>query len=167
MSKKQNARKTKPTTEAETGAYETLIGALSGLQRGFEIPESAREFVTRSTATAKERAAAMHDGANKVVGGIEGAIVDAVTAAAEINRKLIGAAHQDAGAALAAVDKLAGAKSLTEAYQLSMDYWRERGEIGMARAGNVTAFLNEKLSNGVKAVQAGVGRVMPYSRQAA
>src|SRR5262249_12556310 len=131
MSKRQNARKAKPATEAKARGYQWLTGALSGLQNGFEIPESAREFVTRSRATAKERAAAMHDGANKIVGNIEGAIVDAVTGAAEINRKLIGAAHEDAGAALAAIDKLAGAKSAAEAYQLYMDFWRKRAEVGM------------------------------------
>src|SRR5262249_39795021 len=166
MSKKQNARKTAPAAETDSCAYQSLLGALSGLSRGFEFPESAREFVTRSTATAKERAAAMHDGAHKVVGGIESVIIDAVTGAAELNRKLIGAAHEDAGAALAAIDKLAGAKSAAEAYQLSVDYWRERGEIGVARGRNATAFLNEKLSNGLKAVQAGVARVA-YPRQAA
>src|SRR5262249_45351416 len=133
---------------------------------GFEIPESAREFVTRSTATAKERAAAMHDGANKIVGNIEGAIVDAVTGAAEINRKLIGAAHEDAGAALAAIDKLAGAKSAAEAYQLYMDFWRKRAEVGMARTRNVGAFVDEKLSSGAKALQQGLGRIVPEWRQA-
>ena len=89
MTKKQNARKTKSATGAATAAYGSVIKALGGLQSKLEIPESAREFVKRGAATAKQRAAAMHDGANKVAGVIEGTIVDAVTGVADINRKLI------------------------------------------------------------------------------
>ena len=66
MTKKQNTRKSQSATGAATAAYGSLIKALGGLQSKLEIPESAREFVKRGAATAKQRAAAMHDGANKV-----------------------------------------------------------------------------------------------------
>jgi len=167
MTKKQNARKTKSSTGAATAAYGSVIKALGGLQSKLEIPESAREFVKRGAATAKQRAAAMHDGANKVAGVIEGAIVDAVTGVADINRKLIDTAHDDTAAALAAIDKLAAAKSLAEAYQLYLSYWRERGEVGMARAKNVATFLSAKVYDCVKAVEDGAARIVPASRQAA
>src|SRR5712691_12367442 len=85
MTKKQNSRKSQSATGAAT-AYGSVIKALGGLQSKLEIPESAREFVKRGAATAKQRAAAMHDGANKVAGVIEGTIVDAVTGVADINR---------------------------------------------------------------------------------
>src|SRR6266496_3286416 len=126
MTKKRNARNTKSAAEATTGAYESAFKALSGLQSKLEIPKSAREFVKRTAATAKERAAAMHDGANKVAGVIEGAIVDGVTGVADVNRKLIHTAHDDTEAALAAIDKLAAAKSLAEANRLTVDYSRQR-----------------------------------------
>src|SRR5207247_5066256 len=64
MTKKQNTRKSQSATGAATAAYGSLIKALGGLQSKLEIPESAREFVKRGAATAKQRAAAMHDGAN-------------------------------------------------------------------------------------------------------
>ena len=166
MTKKQNARKTKSATRAATAAYGSVIKALGGLQSKLEIPESAREFVKRGAATAKQRAAAMHDGANKVAGVIEGTIVDAVTGVADINRKLIDTAHDDTAAALASIDKLAAAKSLAEAYQLTVDYWRERGEIGMGRAKNVAAFVSAKVYDGVKAVEDAGARITPAWRQA-
>ena len=97
---------------------------------------------------------------------IEGAIVDAVTGVADINRKLIDTARDDTEATLAAIDKLAAAKSLAEAYQLGVDYWRERGEVGMARAKNVAAFVSAKVYDGVKAVEDGASKMVP-SRQAA
>jgi hypothetical protein len=167
MSKKQNARDAQPATETNPGAYEWLTGALSALPGGFEIPQSARDLVTRGTATAKERVSAAHDGANNIVGGLESIIVGAVTGIADVNRKLIGAAHEDAAVALAAIEKLADAKSAPEAYQLYVDYWRERGEVGVARARSISALVNEKLSTGMNAVQQGLGRIVPERRQAA
>ena len=165
MSKKQNTRKTKSATQAATGAYGSIVKALGGLQSKLEIPQSAREFVKRSTVTAKERATAMHDGANKAAGVIEGAIVDAVTGVTDIHRKLIETAHDDTEAALAAIDELAGARSLAQAYQVYRDYWRKRGEDGMARAKNVAVFLGARLFDGVKAVEDGAARLAPASRQ--
>src|SRR5260370_16969087 len=95
MTKKQNARKRKSATGAATAAYGSVIKALGGLQSKLEIPESAREFVKRGAATAKQRAAAMHDSANKVSGVIEGTIVDALTGVSDITRKLIEPAHHN------------------------------------------------------------------------
>ncbi len=167
MTKKQNARKTQSATGAATAAHGSAIKALGDLRSKFEIPESAREFVKRGAATAQQRATAMHDGANKVASVIEGAIVDAVTGVADINRKLIDTAHDDTAAALTSIDKLAAAKSLAEAYQLTVDYWRERGEVGMGRAKNIAAFVSAKVYDGVKAVEDAAARLTPASRQAA
>jgi hypothetical protein len=167
MAKKQNARKTQSATEATTGTYESMMKGLSALQNKFEIPESAREFVKRGTATAKERVAALHEGANKAVGVIEGGIIDAVSGVAELNRKLIEEAHDDTGAALAAMDKLASAKSVAEAYQLYVSFLRERGEVAAARAKSSAAFVNAKVCEGAKAVQNGVARIAPGLVQAA
>ena len=77
MTKKQNARNAKPATEAKPGAYEWLTGVLSALPGGFEIPQSARELVTRGAASAKERVSAAHEGANNIVGGVESILVGA------------------------------------------------------------------------------------------
>jgi phasin len=155
------------TADAGRNAYESIVKALGSLQDKFEIPEGAREFVKRSTATAKERAADMHSGATKAAGAIEGAIVTAVSGVADLNRQLIEAVHQDTEAALAAIDKLAGAKCLGEAYQIQIDYVRERGEVGMARAKDVAAFVSRKVSSGVEAVQDQIAKVAPFGRQAA
>jgi phasin len=159
MTKKSNAT----ASPTEAGPYASIMKTFGGLQDKFEIPESAREFVKRGTASAKERAADMHNGANKVASAIEGAVVNAVTSIADVNRKLIEAAHEDAEAALAAIDKLAEAKSLGEAYQLQVDYWRQRNEVGMARARNVAEFVSAKVSDGVKAVQDGIAKAAPFS----
>ena len=153
MSEQQNA--------ATAAVFGSFAKAFAGFPGKLEISESAREFVQRSTATAKERAAALYDGANKTTDVIEGAIVDVVNRVGEVNRKLMTTAYEDAQAALAAIDKLATAKSAAEAYQVQADYWRERGEVGLTRAKEVAAFLNTKLYDGIKAVETGAAKIVP------
>jgi phasin len=148
-------------------AYESIVKTLSNFQDKLEIPEGAREFVKRSAATAKDRAADMHSGATKAAGAVEGAIITTVTGVADLNRQLIQAAYQDAEAALSAIDKLAGAKSVGEAYQTQVDYVRERGEVAMARAKSVAEFVSHKVSSGVKSVQEQIAKVVPVGPQTA
>jgi phasin len=158
---------TKTPIDAAGATYESIVKSLSDLQSKFELPEAAREFLKRSAATAKDRATDMHAGANKVTGMVEGAIINTVTQVADINRELFALAHEDAQAAFAAVEKLAGAKSLSEAYQLQVDYLRDRAEVGMSRAKNVAEFVSEKATDGMKSMQDGFSKVANFSKQAA
>jgi hypothetical protein len=162
MTQKTNAKTTKP---AANDAYSFMQSALSNAPT-FEIPEVAREFVKRSASTAKERAAEAHTGASRFAGMLEGAVINYVTEVATVNRKLLEAAHQDAEAALVAIEKLAGAKSFGEAIQLNVDYLRERGEVGMARAKDTAAYVGQTVSGSVKAVQDGIAKVAPFARAA-
>jgi hypothetical protein len=164
MTEKTNA-KTKAPADAATDACASFMQAFSNAPK-FEIPETAREFVKRSALTAKERAADAHTGANRFAGMVEGAVINYVSGVAEINRKLLQAAYQDTEAALVAVEKLAGAKSLNEAIQLNVDYLRERGEVGMARAKDTAEYVTQTVSGGVKAVQDGIAKVAPFARAA-
>ena len=158
---------TKTAADTMSDTYASIAKAFGNLQDKFEIPEQAREFVKRSTATAKERTAEMHEGANKVAGSIERAVINAVTGVADFNRKLFEAAREDAEAALGTIEKLAGAKSVSEAYQLQVDYLRERGEVGLARAKSVAEFVTAKVNDGVQTMQDGIAKVVPGARKAA
>ena len=158
---------TKSPIDATNETYTSITKALGDLQDKFELPEAAREFVKRSAETARDRASDVHAGAHKVTGAIEGAVINAVTGVADINRELFKAAHQDAQAAFVAVEKLAGAKSLAEAYQLQVAYLRERAEVGMTRAKNVAEFVSDKAADGFKTVQDGFAKVANFSKQAA
>ena len=159
--------KTKSPIDTGNETYASIVKALSDLQDKFEIPEAAREFVKRSAETARDRASDVHAGAHKMTGTIEGAVIKAVSGVADINRELFKAAHQDTQAAFTAVEKLAGAKSLAEGYQLYVDYLRERAEVGMSRAKNVAEFVSDKAADGYKTVQDGFSKVANFSKQAA
>ena len=175
MTQKSNAKTTNAKTNAnartKAPAY-AVTDACAGFMKAFgdapqfEIPEVAREFVKRGALTAKERAADVHSGADKFAGFVEGAAINYVAGVANVSRKLLQAAYQDAEAALVAIEKLAGAKSVTEAIQLNTDYLRERGEVGMARAKDTAEYVSETMSGGVKAVQDGIANVNPFARAA-
>jgi hypothetical protein len=86
---------------------------------------------------------------------------------AEVNRKVVEAAHQDAEATFAAIDKLAGAQSLTEAYEVYVDYLRQQGNVVAARANSAASFVSAKASEGFGALRDGIAKVMPARSQVA
>jgi len=100
--------------ETVKSAFAPVTDALKNLQN-MEVPEAAREFVKKQAETAKERAADLHAGSEKVTAAIETAVAGSVTEAAKISRNIQHAIYQDAEAFFAGIDKLASAKSLTEA----------------------------------------------------
>ena len=91
-----------------------------------EVPEAAREFVKKAAGTAKERAAEIHAGSEKVTMAIETAVAGSVSETAKICRNIPQAVYQDAEALFAGIDKLASAKSLTEAVPIQAEMVRAR-----------------------------------------
>src|SRR6195952_2432604 len=93
------------TTETQTnsmlnsfkGAFAPVTDALKNIQN-MEVPEAARDFVKRTAGTAKDRAADMHAGAEKVTVAIETAVSGSVSEAAKISRNIQHAIYQDAEA---------------------------------------------------------------------
>ena len=102
-------------------AFAPVTEAFTKLQN-LEVPEAAREFVKKQAETAKVRAADLHAGSEKVTAAIETAVAGSVTEAAKISRNIQQALYQDAEAFFAGIDKLASAKSLSEAAQIQSDW---------------------------------------------
>jgi phasin len=146
------------TTETNTmfdtvkDAFAPVTDALKNLQT-MEVPEAARDFVKRSANTAKERAADVFAGSEKVTAAIETAAADSVSEAAKISRNIQQALYQDAEAFFAGIDKLASAKSLNEAVQIQSEFARARGEVLVARAKSTTEYLGKLVADGAKTAQ--------------
>src|SRR5580704_4665249 len=100
--------------------------------KNIEVPEAARDFVKKTANTAKDRAADLHAGSEKVTAAIETAVSGSVSEAAKISRSIQQAIYQDTEAFFAGIDRLASAKSLTEAVQIQSDMVRARGEVFMS-----------------------------------
>src|SRR5246500_469674 len=154
------------TTETETNsvlntvkeAFAPVTDALKNLQN-LEVPEAAREFVKKTAGTAKERAADLHAGSEKVTDAIETAVAGSVTEAAKISRNIQQAMYQDAEAFFAGIDKLASAKSLSEAYQIQSDLARARGEVLVNRAKATAEYVGKLVTNGAKTAQDNFAKV--------
>ena len=139
-------------------AFAPVTDALKNLQN-LEVPEAAREFVKKTAGTAKERAADLHAGSEKVTAVIETAVADSVSEAAKISRNIQQALHQDAEAFFAGIDRLASAKSLNEAVQIQSDMLRARGEVLVSRAKASTEYLGKLVTEGAKTAQDNFAKV--------
>ena len=130
-------------------AFAPVTDALKNLQN-LEVPEAAREFVKKTAGTAKERAADLHAGSEKVTAVIE---------AAKISRNIQQAIYQDAEAFFTGIDKLASATSLNEAVQIQSDMVRARGEVLISRAKSTTEYLGKLVADGAKTAQDNFAKV--------
>ena len=152
------------TTET-TNVYDTVKQAFAPVTEAFsklqnmEVPEAAREFVKKQAETAKERAADVYAGSEKVTAAIETAVTDSVSEAAKISRNIQQAMYQDAEAFFAGLDKLASAKSLNEAVQIQSDMVRARGEVLIQRAKSTSEYLGQLVANGAKTAQDNFSKV--------
>ncbi len=152
------------TTETNTvfdsvkQAFAPVTDALKNLQT-MEVPEAARDFVKRTANTAKERAADVYAGSEKVTAAIETAVADSVSEAAKISRNIQQALYQDAEAFFSGIDKLASAKSLNEAVQIQSDLARSRGEVLVSRAKSTTEYLGKLVADGAKTAQDNFAKV--------
>jgi phasin len=152
------------TTET-TNVYDTVKQAFAPVTEAFtklqnmEVPEAAREFVKKQAETAKERAADVYAGSEKVTAAIETAVTDSVSEAAKISRNIQQALYQDAEAFFAGLDKLASAKSLNEAVQIQSDLARARGEVFVSRAKSTTEYLGKLVADGAKTAQDNFAKV--------
>lgn len=132
--------------------FAPVTEAFKNLQN-MEVPEATREFVKRTANTAKERAADVYAGSEKVTAAIETAVADSVSEAAKISRNIQQAIYQDAEAFFAGIDKLASAKTLNEAMQIQSDLARAHGEVLVSRAKSTTEYLSKLVANGAKTAQ--------------
>jgi phasin len=146
-------------------AFAPVTDALKNIQN-MEVPEAARDFVKRTASTAKDRAANIHAGSEKVTAAIETAVAGSVSEAAKISRTIQQAIYQDAEAFFTGIDKLASAKSLTEAVQIQSDMVRSRGEVLVSRAKSTTEYLGKLVADGARTAQDNLSKVASYSKSA-
>jgi phasin len=123
-------------------AFAPISDAFKNLQN-VEVPEAARDFVKRAAGTAKDRAADLHTGSEKVTAVIEAAANNSVSETAKISRSIQQAFYQDAEAFFNGIDKLASAKSITEAFQIQSDLVRAHGETLVARAKSTSEYVRQ------------------------
>src|ERR1044072_421862 len=142
-------------------AFAPVTEAFTKLQN-LEVPEAAREFVKKQAETAKVRAADFHAGSEKVTDAIETAVSGSGSEAAKTSRNIQQEIYQATDVSFAGFDKLASAKSLSEAYQIQSDIARARGEVLVSRAKATAEYVGKLVSEGAKTAQDNFAKV--YSK---
>jgi phasin len=141
-----------------TSAFDGIKDAFKNIQN-MEVPEAARDFVKKTANTAKDRAAEVLAGSERVTAAIENAVTGSVTEAGKISRNIQQAIFEDAEAFFAGIDKLASAKSLSEAAQIQSDLLRSRGEVFVSRAKATTDYLGKLAADSAKSAQDNFAKV--------
>ncbi len=95
---------------------------------------------------------------------IETAVAGSVSEAAKISRNIQDAIYADTEAFFVGIEKLASAKSLSEAAQIQSDMVRARGEVFVSRAKSATEYLGKLVADGAKTAQDNFSKV--YSKTA-
>ncbi|ABD87220.1 phasin [Rhodopseudomonas palustris] len=144
-------------------AFTPVTDALKNIQN-LDVPEATRDFVKRAAGTAKEKAADIHAGSEKVTAVIESAVSNSVAEAAKISRNIQHAIYQDAEAFFAGIDKLASAKSVNEVVQIQSDLVRSQGEVLISRAKSATEYLGRLVTDSARTAQDNLDKV--YSKTA-
>ncbi|MCP3471238.1 phasin [Bradyrhizobium sp. CCGUVB1N3] len=145
------------TTETNT-AFEGFKDAFKNIQN-LEVPEAARDFVKKTANTAKDRAAEVFAGSERVTAAIENAVTDSVSEAGKISRNIQQAIYEDAEAFFSGIDKLASAKSISEAVEIQSGLLRARSEVFVSRAKATTDYLGKLAANGAKSAQDNFAKV--------
>ena len=145
------------TTETNA-AFDGFKDAFKNIQN-LEVPEAAREFVKKTANTAKDRAAEVFAGSERVTAAVENAVTESVTEAGKISRNIQQAIYEDAEAFFSGIDKLASAKSFSEAVEIQSSLLRARGEAFVSRAKATTDYLGKLAANGAKSAQDNFAKV--------
>lgn len=167
MSTKSQKTPVAAAQEAAQDAVSKIQDTFNSFSEKLEVPAAARDFVQRSATTAKEKLAEVHAGANNATVSYEKAVGTLVNASASAVRGMLQAGFENSLATIAAVEKLAAAKSLQEAYQIQSEFAREYATANWARVQNAAETVKANVQDSVKFVQDETAKVVAFAKKAA
>ncbi len=131
-----------------------------------KVAESAREIMRRTAATAKERSDDAYDSATKFNSGLESAMNRVVGGYVTILGGIASATHDNVNRALNTVEKLANAKTMTEAVKIQSDYVRENTTANIENVRVAANVTRDVMMDGATAVRENVSKAWPYGKAA-
>ncbi|MEW9919234.1 phasin family protein [Marimonas sp. MJW-29] len=147
----------KTETKATKVAKETTNEVTS------KVTEGAREFVKRSAETAQERAESVYNTTKNYNSQLENTLKRAATGYANILGGIAEAAFANVNHTLAAVEKLAEAKSLNEAAKIQSEYVREHTAQNMEHVRAAYDYVRDVASENMTSVREGYAKMWPSS----
>ena len=121
-----------------------------------EIPEAFREFAEKGAAQTKEMYERMRVGAEEAAGLVENTFKTATTGATEFNRKIVENARANANAFFDHAMALLGAKSPSEAIEISTAHVRKQFEAVADQTKELTALAQKVTTETAEPVKAGI-----------
>jgi len=131
------------------------------------LTEGAREFVKRSTATAKDRADDLYANSKKYNADLQDALNRAAGGYVNFLGNVADVAYANVNQTIAAAEKLADAKSLSDAMQIQSDFVREQSEATAEHARSAFAQVQDMLSEGTEALRDGYAKLWAAAKPAA
>ena len=145
----------KTATKTEKTVKDTATEATNKVANG------AREFVKRSTGAAHERAETVFETTKSYNAQMEDTLKRAASGYANILGSIADAAYGNFNHTLAAVEKLADAKSASEAMQIQADYVREHSAKNMEHVRSAYDYVRDVASENLTAVREGYAKMLP------
>ncbi|MEM7545736.1 MAG: phasin family protein [Pseudomonadota bacterium] len=154
-------------TTTKTTEKKAAVKADNAVINTTKIAEGAREYVQRTAASAKERSDNAYEGVSKFNNGLEKTLSRAVVGYVGILGEVAEAAHANVNHALATVEKVAQAKSLSEAAQIQVDFVRENTTANYDRARAAFDATRDVVTEGYNSIREGASDMMPSTKKAA
>src|SRR6202521_3415686 len=121
-----------------------------------EVPEAFREFAEKGAAQTKEMYERMRVDTEEATGLLENTFKTAATGASEFNRKMIENARANTNAIFDHAIALLGAKSLSEAIEVSTAHARKQFEAVADQTKGLTALAQKVTTEIAEPVEAGI-----------
>lgn len=150
----------KTTAKAEKAAKDT---AANVSEVSTKVTEGAREFVRRTAGSAQERAETAFETSKTYNSQLEDSLKRAAAGYANILGGIAGAAFANVNHTLAAVEKMADAKSVSDAMKIQSDYVREHSAQNMEHARSAYDYVRDVASDNMTSVRDGYAKMWPAS----
>ncbi len=145
---------TAKTATPDTNYFASVQQAFENVQGNFEVPATARDFVKRTASSVKEGAETAHTRAAEATKSAEKFAASFVGGYASFTRGLLDATLANVQHAVSTAEKVAGAQSINEAFQIQADFVRESARANFERVRTVADTAKSVVTEGAKNAQA-------------
>jgi hypothetical protein len=128
-----------------------------------KVAAGAREFVKRSAETAQERAEGIYESTKSYNDQLENTLKRAATGYTTVLGGIFDAAFANVNHTLNAVEKLAEAKTASEAMQIQADYVREHSAQNMEHVRSAYDYVRDVATENANAMREGYGKMWQSS----
>lgn len=139
-------KKVKPVTKSAKPAASTKAIQDEAETIAARLTEGTREFVKRSAETAKERTENMYDASQRYNADLEGFLVRAAKGYVNVLGSIADAAYANMNHTYATAEKLAEAKTVSEAVQIQSEFLRERTNNNMENIRSSFDYLRDTVA---------------------